>query len=323
MRFIDVNEQQGLFFNETVIPTAKAGQCLVKIKAIGINRADLLQRAGKYPPPAGESAILGLEVSGEIVNLAADVTHWKVGDKVFGLVGGGGYAEFATINSAHLMKLPDNFSFEQGAAIAEVYLTAFQSLFSIADLQTNEQVLIHAGASGVGSAAIQLAKFIGCKVTCTVSNQQKAQACKDLGADNIINYNDTDFVEWKKTNLKQGFDVILDVVGGDYLNRNIDVAARDCRLVMLAMLGGRFSQPVDVAKLLFKRLNLHASTLRNRNDAYKARLVENFSDQFLTAFDSAQLQPVIEQVFNWQDADLAHRLMANNKNIGKYILTTD
>ncbi len=321
VQFIDINDSQQLFVNETIMPEVKVGQCLIKIHAIGVNRADLLQRAGKYPPPPGESPILGLEVCGELVEIGEGVSNWSVGDKVLGLVAGGGYAEYATINSEHLIKLPDHLNYQQGAAIAEVFLTAFQSLFTIANLQPNENVLIHAGASGVGSAAIQLAKAIGCNVTVTVSNDAKAQACSEFGADNIIIYTEQDFVTWKKENFKQGFDVILDVVGGDYLNKNIDVAGLDCRIIMLAMLGGRFSEPVDFAKLLGKRINLHASTLRNRSDDYKAKLVNDFVSKFLSDFDTGKLKPVIEQVIPWLEADKAHSLMAANKNIGKYILT--
>jgi NADPH2:quinone reductase len=323
VKFIDVNEQQELFINEINKPELKSGQCLIKVKAIGVNRADLLQRAGKYPAPPGESEILGLEVCGELESVSPDVKDWHVGDKVFGLVAGGGYAEYAAINQEHLLKLPANLNFTQGAAIAEVFLTAFQSLFTIGQLTANDHVLIHAGASGVGSAAIQLAKAIGCQVTTTVSSDKKAEACKELGADNIIKRTEVDFVQWKKEHLKQGFDVILDVVGGDYLNRNIDVAGRDARIVMLAMLGGRFSEPVDVAKMLFKRINIHASTLRNRSDEYKTGLVQQFSHKFLDKFESDELQPVIEQVLSWLDTEQAHSSMSENKNIGKYILTVD
>lgn len=323
MQFIDINESQDLFVNDTIMPVVQAGQCLIKVHAIGVNRADLLQRAGKYPPPPGESPILGLEVCGELVEVGSAVSNWRVGDKVLGLVAGGGYAQYATINSDHLIKLPDHLNYQQGAAIAEVFLTAFQSLFTIAKLQPNENVLIHAGASGVGSAAIQLAKAIGCNVTTTVSSQSKADACTEFGADNVIIYTEQDFVAWKKEHFKQGFDVILDVVGGDYLKKNIDVAGLDCRIVMLAMLGGRFSDPVDFAKLLGKRINLHASTLRNRSDGYKAILVSDFSAKFLSGFSNGQLKPVIEQVLPWLEADKAHSLMAANKNIGKYILAVE
>ncbi|WNC70642.1 NAD(P)H-quinone oxidoreductase [Thalassotalea psychrophila] len=321
MKFIDVNEQQELVFNQTLTPIIADDECLLKVHGCGVNRADLLQRAGKYPPPPGESPILGLEVCGEITKLGSGVGSFNIGDKVLGLVGGGGYSEFVKIKASHMIPLPEHLSFAQGAAIAEVYLTAFQSLFSIANLQPKQQVLIHAGASGVGTAAIQLCKAINAQVTVTVSSEKKANACKALGADNIINYTEEDFVAWKKQNLKSGFDVILDVVGGDYLSRNIDVAALDSKIVMLAMLGGRFCEKVDVAKMLLKRVNIHASTLRSRSDSYKSKLVEDFSDKFSLALSKGLIKPVIEQEFDWSEADQAHNLMSQNKNIGKYILT--
>lgn len=321
MQFIDVNEQQQLFFNETQNPNPAPGQCLVKVRAVGINRADLLQRAGKYPPPPGESPIIGLEVCGDVVGVGEGVNTTLLNQRVFGLVAGGGYAQYVTINADHILQLPENLSYNDGAAIAEVFLTAIQSLFKIAQLRENEHVLIHAGASGVGSAAIQLAKVSGATVTVTVSNEDKVEACKALGADNVINYKDTDFVTWQKENLPNGFNVILDVVGGSYLQRNINVAARDARIVMLAMLGGRFCDQVDVAKMLMKRINIHASTLRNRTDEYKADLVKTLQDRFMPYFENEQMTAVIQQVFPWQEAEHAHILMSENKNIGKYILT--
>ncbi|WOH38292.1 NAD(P)H-quinone oxidoreductase [Thalassotalea fonticola] len=321
MKFIDVNEQQELVFSQTPPPVIDIDECLLKVHAIGVNRADLLQRAGKYPPPPGESPILGLEVCGEITELGSDVNNFNIGDKVLGLVGGGGYSEYVKIKASHMISLPAHLNYSQGAAIAEVYLTAFQSLFTIADLQPNENVLIHAGASGVGTAAIQLCKAIGAQVTVTVSSEKKAIACQNLGADNIINYKEEDFVAWKKQHLKTGFDVILDVVGGDYLSKNIDVAGLDSRVVMLAMLGGRFCEKVDVAKLLLKRVNIHASTLRSRSDGYKSKLVTDFCEKFSNSLTQGVINPVIEHVFDWSKADQAHSLMSQNKNIGKYILS--
>ena len=321
MKFIDVTEQQELVFNQTPTPTITNDECLIKVHALGVNRADLLQRAGKYPAPPGESPILGLEVCGEITKLGDDVPGFGLGDKVLGLVSGGGYSEYVKIKASHMISLPEQLNYSQGAAIAEVYLTAFQSLFSIANVQPKEQVLIHAGASGVGTAAIQLCKAIGAEVTVTVSSEKKAKACKALGADNIINYKNEDFVAWKKQHLKAGFNVILDVVGGDYLSRNIDVAALDSKIVMLAMLGGRFCEQVDVAKMLLKRVNIHATTLRSRSDSYKSKLVADFNAKFSQALADDSIKPVIEQEIDWSEADQAHQLMSQNKNIGKYILT--
>ena len=182
-------------------------------------------------------------------------------------------------------------------------------------------MLIHAGASGVGTAAIQLAKAKGCYVVITVSNQAKADKCLSLGADIAINYQQTDFVHWSKENLARGFDFILDVVAGNYLNKNINVAAVDGQIVILSMLGGRYSEAVDVAKLLMKRLTITASTLRNRDDSYKEKLIRDFSKDFYQQLAQGEIKPVIDTVYPWQDAELAHKKMANNENIGKLILT--
>ena len=326
MKYINVNEDESLGFSSIEIPEIEADECLIKVKAIGINRADLLQRAGKYPAPKGESKILGLEVSGDIIKCGTDIKnngHWQVNDKVFGLVAGGGYAEFVVIKSSQLFKLPNNFTYQQGAATAEVFLTAYQSLFTIAKLKKNERVLIHAGASGVGTAAIQLAKAKQCFVAVTVSSSAKEQACLALGVDVVINYKDTDFVQWKKENLLEGFDVILDVVAGDYLNKNINVSALDSRIIMLSMLGGRFSEPIDIAKLLGKRITLSASTLRNRSDQYKADLVESFKHDFDKLIEQGAIKPIIDSTYHWKDAEQAHQLMLSNGNIGKLILSIE
>lgn len=327
MQYINVDNQQSLIMSETAKPEISADECLLRVKAIGVNRADLLQRAGKYPAPAGESSILGLEVSGEIVQCGelAGINSfgepWKSGDKVFALVAGGGYAEFVKVKAAQLFTLPEAFSFEQGAACAEVFLTAYQSLFTIAGLEPKSTVLIHAGASGVGSAAIQLAKAKHCYVVVTVGNAQKTQACLALGADVAINYQESDFVSWSKANVSSGYDVIIDVVAGEYVAKNINVAALDGHIVTLSMLGGRYCPPLDIAKLLGKRLTLSASTLRNRSDDYKAKLVHDFINGFYAELLTGQIKPIIDTVYPWQQAELAHEKMANNENIGKLVLT--
>ncbi len=327
MKYIDVDNQQSLIISEIAKPEISADECLLKVKAIGVNRADLLQRAGKYPAPAGESSILGLEVSGEIVQCGELVgkNHlgkaWKSGDKVFGLVAGGGYAEFVKVKAAQLFTLPQAFSFEQGAACAEAFLTAYQSLFTIAGLKANSKVLIHAGASGVGSAAIQLAKAKNCYVVVTVSSDEKAKACLALGANVAINYQESDFVSWSKSNLSSGYDVIVDVVAGEYVTKNINVAALDGHIVTLSMLGGRYCPQLDIAKLLAKRLTLSASTLRNRSDDYKAKLVSSFIADFYTELENGQIKAIIDTVYPWQQVEQAHTKMANNENIGKLVLT--
>ena len=323
MKYIAVDANKSLLFAEQDLPEIDDDECLIKVVAIGVNRADLLQRDGKYPAPDGDSPILGLEVAGDIVKCGAKVADWQLNDKVFTLVAGGGYAQYVKAKALQLMPLPNSFTYQQGAASAEVFLTAYQSLFTIAKLEASDKVLIHAGASGVGCAAIQLAKAKQCLVAVTVSNTAKAEACLALGADYAINYQLEDFVQFSKEQVKGGFDIILDVVAGDYLTRNINAAAVDSHIVMLAMLGGRYSEPIDIAKLLMKRLTLTASTLRNRSDSYKAELVSGFSKDFYRQLAQGEINPVIDTIYPWQDAELAHQKMANNENIGKLILTVD
>jgi len=322
LRYLTVNEHQSLEFAETQIPQILEDECLVRVKTAGINRADLLQKAGMYPPPKGESEILGIEAAGEIDKLGDKVSGWQVNQAVYCLVPGGGYAEYVKVKAKHLMPLNKNFTFEQGAGIAETYLTAYQSLFLIADLQPNQRVLIHAGASGVGCAAIQLAKAKGCFVVTTIGSEEKAKACINLGADVAINYRNDDFESWAKQE-KQQFDVILDVVAGGYVGKNINVAALDAKIVTLAMLGGRFAENVDIAKMLGKRITLQASTLRNRRDEYKANLVEQFQCDFGKLIEKGELVPVVDSVYSWREANAAHDKMAQNANIGKLVLVID
>ncbi|MFT5636695.1 MAG: NADPH2:quinone reductase, partial [Cognaticolwellia sp.] len=270
MRYIAINEQQQLGFDEIEKPVIADDECLIKVRAIGVNRADILQKQGNYPPPPGESTILGIEACGELVAIGEQQSSWSIGDKVFAIVPGGAYAEFVKVKTEHLIKLPENLTYAQGAAMAEVFLTAYQCLFIIAELKPKAKVLIHAGASGVGTAAIQLAKSINCHVSVTVSRDEKAMACKALGADEAVNYQQTNFVSWAKEN-KRSFDVILDVVAGEYVNKNISVCALDGHIVMLSMLGGRFAENIDVAKMLLQRVSIHATTLRSRSNDYKTR----------------------------------------------------
>ena len=319
MRYIAINDQQQLSLDEIDKPAIGGDECLIKVRAIGVNRADILQKKGQYPPPPGESSILGIEACGELVAIGGLQTRWNVGDKVFAIVPGGAYSEYVKVKTDHLIKLPENLSYAQGAATAEVYLTAYQCLFSIANLQPNANVLLHAGASGVGTAAIQLAKQFNCSVTVTVGHEDKVSACKALGADEAINYHQTDFVTWAEQQ-KQSYDVIIDVVAGEYVNKNIRVCALDGHIVILSMLGGRFAESIDVAKMLAKRVNLHATTLRSRSNEYKTKLIKAFTQDFYHCLEIGLISPVIYQQYSWHDAEVAHQVMLNNENIGKLIL---
>ena len=312
---------EALEINQTDIPALASGQVLVKVACFGVNRADTLQRQGKYPAPAGESDILGLEVSGEIVDIHSPQNNhqsFKLGDQVFGLVAGGGYAEYVAVNSEHLMPVPANMDMFQAAGIAECFLTAYQALFIENNLQPKQHILIHAGASSVGLAAIQLAKRHGCLVATTASSQVKLDLCQQLGADLVINYQQQDFaVEIAKH--WQGCDLIIDFVAGDYLNRNLKLLNMDGNLLYLAMLAGRYVDKLDMAMMLGKRATVKGSTLRSRHDHYKTHLIKEFSQTCLSDFATGALFPNIDTKFAAKDVGKAHQRLENNDSMGKLI----
>lgn len=325
MKFIDINgfgASDVLYMSETDMPQKDAEQLLVKVGAIGVNRADILQRLGKYPAPKGESDILGLEMCGEVVE--ADDSSW-LGKKVFGLVAGGAYAQYCLLKPEHAFELPDNLTIDEGAALAEVFLTAFQGLFAIGQLTADQTVLIHAGASGVGSAAIQLAKLAGARVIVTCGSDEKAQFCQSLGADLAINYQHCDFVSEVKGFCQShhiaGVDVVLDCVAGHYIAQNINCLAMDGRIVVIAMMGGRFVESLDMAKMLAKRVSIVASTLRNRSDGYKTQLIADFKHRFWQPLCDGSIKAVIDSTFDWQQVAMAHDHIESNQNMGKVILT--
>lgn len=306
----------GIFLTD--VPQVRAGQVLIKVVCFGVNRADTLQRQGKYPPPPGESHILGLEVAGMVIEKADDVLNVEINQMVFGLVAGGAYAEYVVVDVRHIMPIPANCSVEQAAGIAEVFLTAFQSLCWLGQLKSKQNVLVHAGASGVGLAAIQLARLHDCNVYVTTSNQHKADVCEKMGATKAIIYPMNDFVEVLKSD-NYSADVIIDVVGGDYLNRNLKVINQDGYIVQLAMLNGRICEKLDIALLLGKRATIRGSTLRNRSDEYKAKLVAEFQQKYLPAFESGTLVSNIFNSYPASSIDEVHRRLENNDSIGKFI----
>jgi len=311
---------ENLIIGETEKPIPKPDEILVKVAATALNRADILQREGKYPPPKGASPVLGLEMSGEIEEVGKNVTKWKIGDKVFGLLPGGGYAEFAVIHQDMAMAMPENLSLTEAAAIPEVFLTAYQALYWLGKLQKNETVLIHAGGSGVGTAAIQLAKMQGAEIIITAS-AGKHKTCKDLGADLAIDYQAQDFQkEVSKYTDGKGVNLIIDFIAGPYFAQNIDSLAKEGRLVLLAVLGGGKVENFNLMKLLAKRLQITASTLRSRTPAYQIELTKEFWNTTATHFQNGKLKPIISKVFDWQDVQEAHRYMEANKNVGKVVL---
>ncbi|MFT4569131.1 MAG: tumor protein p53-inducible protein 3 [Saprospiraceae bacterium] len=309
-----------MYIGNATKPSPRNKEVLVKIKATALNRADTMQRKGNYPPPPGASPILGLEFSGEIVTLGAEVTNYAIGDRVCGLLSGGGYAEFLAIHEDMAIGIPDTMSYTQAAAIPEVFLTAFQALRYLAMLCPSESVLIHAGASGVGTAAIQLARAIGAKDIIVTASASKHQICKNLGANSTIDYKSDDFEKViESITDKKGIDVIIDFMGASYFQQNINCLAMDGRMVMLAFLGG-IKAEVNLANILRKRLKIMGSTLRARSIDYKIALTRDFKEFALPLFQNGDLKPVIDSVYNWKDVIAAHEFMESNKNKGKIIL---
>lgn len=295
-------------------------EVLVAVKATAVNRADLMQARGAYPPPAGASEILGLEMAGVVEAVGEDVVDWHVGDRVCALLPGGGYAEKVAVPGDMLMRLPDNWTFVQGTAVPEAWFTAFVNLFLEGDLQSGETVLIHAGASGVGTAAIQLAKAVKAKVFVTASTPEKLRRCRELGADLAINYKEEDFLTAvQEETHDKGVNVILDPVGGSYLKQNVQALAPFGRLVNIGLLGGANGE-MSVALLLRNRLKLAGSTLRSRSVSEKIDITRQFSQRFWPLLAAGKLHPIIDTTFPIADAQQAHAYVAANKNTGKVIL---
>ncbi|MEH8019393.1 NAD(P)H-quinone oxidoreductase [Rheinheimera muenzenbergensis] len=309
-----------LHTEQRTVPQPNAEQLLIKVAAAGINRADLMQRRGLYPPPQGDSDILGLEVAGIVVAAGPQHKSW-LGKAVFGLVPGGGYAEYALMHAGHAMAVPHGYSMAEAAATAEVFLTAYQLLCSLGELQSGQQVLIHAGASGVGTAAIQLAKALGAKVAVTASSDEKLQVCTALGADLALNYYHCAFEQQLAQQWPEGVNLILDPVAGDYISREIPLLAQDGKILLYAMMGGREVPQLDLAALFKRRGQLICSTLRNRSNRYKTNLTQAFVAAFGASLAQKRIRPILQQQFNWQQAEQAHQLMAGNTTIGKLVLT--
>lgn len=309
-----------LVWQETADPAFDPDEVLVEIHATALNRADLMQRAGNYPPPPGASEIIGLEMAGVIAQIGAHVRGWQVGDRVCALLPGGGYAEKVAVPQAMLMPIPTGWDFTTAAGLPEVYLTAFVNLYMEANLQPGETVLVHGGASGVGTAAIQLLKATGNPVIITAGSADKCAACTQLGADLAINYRNEDFVERVRAFTKgQGVDVIMDMVGADYLAQNLSLLKLKGRLVFISTLSGAKTE-IDLRHLMGKRLRLIGSVLRSRALAEKVAIKENFMARFWPLVEAGPIKPVIDSVSPMTQVNEAHQQMAENRNIGKLIL---
>jgi putative PIG3 family NAD(P)H quinone oxidoreductase len=309
-----------LIWQEVPEPALGAQEVLVEVHATAVNRADLLQARGLYPAPPGASEILGLEMAGRIAALGQDVVDWQIGDRVCALLGGGGYAERVTVPRQLLLKIPDQWTFIQAAAVPEVWLTAFVNLFLEGRLSIGETVLIHAGASGVGTAAIQLAHEIGAKVFVTAGTEVKLKTCRELGAALAVNYKEQDFCEEVLAATDgRGVDLILDPVGGDYLERNLNVLAKQGRLINIGLLGGRNAE-IDLALVLTKNLRIVGSTLRARPLAEKTLIIREFHERFWPLLADGKLRPIIDRSFPIQEAQTAHEFVRANRNKGKVVL---
>jgi hypothetical protein len=305
---------------EVEIPTPSDHQVLIKSHVVGVNRPDVFQRSGSYPPPPGASPYLGLEVAGEIVSVGKEVTQLKAGDQVCALTPGGSYAEYCVTDAGSCLPIPKGLSMLQAAAIPENYFTVWSNLFDMGHLQAGESILIHGGSSGIGITAIQLAKQFGATVYTTVGNAEKVKACKQLGADEVFNYKEEDFVEkvLDATN-KKGVNVILDMVGGSYIQRNLHSLAIDGRLLQVAFLEGSKAS-LDVQAIMRKRLTYTGATLRPRSDLQKAHIAQALQKNVWPLLESGTCLPVIDSVYPFAEVVQAHERMESSAHIGKIML---
>lgn len=310
MRAITIRPDHSLAIDDVPAPAMGPDDLRIAVRATAVNRADLLQRAGKYPPPPGASEILGLECSGVVKEVGTNVRGWTAGDRVMALLAGGGYAEEVVVHAGSAMHVPDGLSDEEAAAFPEVFLTAFLNLFLLARLREGESVLIHGGGSGVGTAATTLAKLAGARVLVTAGSAEKCAQCLAHGADVAIDYREEDFVERAR-----GVNVILDHIGARYLPRDLEALATDGRIVIIGSMGGERIAEVDVMKVLGKRAQIIGSTLRSHSVEDKAAIVAAFVERF-----APRVRPVVHAVLPLEQADEAHRLMESSEHFGKIVL---
>jgi putative PIG3 family NAD(P)H quinone oxidoreductase len=302
------------------VPKPAAGEVLIRVAVAGVNRPDIVQRAGHYPPPPGATDLLGLEVSGTVAAVGAGVEAWSVGDAVCALTPGGGYAEYCVTPAAHCLPIPAGFGMDAAAALPETCFTVWHNVFQRGRLEAGETFLVHGGSSGIGTTAIQLAKQFGARVITTAGSAEKCKACEELGADLAINYREKDWVEAVKAFAgKKGVDLILDMVGGDYVQKNLSVLAWDGRLVNIAFLKGAKVE-LNLALFMIKRQTLTASTLRAQSDESKTKIAQELRDQVWPLVAAGKIRPLIYKTFPLSQAAEAHRLMESSAHIGKIML---
>src|SRR5829696_5799014 len=311
---------EALVPEQRAVPQPGNGEVLVKVVAAGVNRPDVMQRQGLYPPPKGATDIPGLEIAGEVAALGAEVTRWKVGDKVMALVVGGGYAQYCLAHESHCLPVPAMLSMIEAAAIPETFLTVWHNAFDRGRLRAGETLLVHGGSSGIGTAAIQLAREVGARVITTAGSPEKCKACRKLGADPAINYKTEDFVAVTKAATGgKGADVILDIVGGDYIERNYEAAAVEGRIVKIAFQDSP-KATVDFRRIMLKRLVHTGSTLRVRSVADKGAIARAVDAHVLPLITAGRVKPVIDSTFSLAQAADAHACMETSAHIGKIVL---
>ncbi|MEO0961472.1 MAG: NAD(P)H-quinone oxidoreductase [Pseudomonadota bacterium] len=324
MNAVEISEFGGpdvLKLTETATPQPAHGEVLIKVAAAGVNRGDCVQRMGFYPAPPGASELPGLEVSGTVAATGPGVSLWKQGDEVCALMAGGGYAEYAVVHEGSVLPKPEGVSLVDAAALPETIMTVWTNVFEDGQLRPGETLLIHGGSSGIGTTAIQLASTLGVKVIATAGSADKCKACEDLGAVRAINYREEDFVEVVKDETDgKGADVILDMVGGDYVARNIEAAARQGRIVNIAYMSGSRVE-VDLLPLMLKRLTLRGSTLRARDVAEKARLTSEVRMHVWPLIEAGRVKAVVDDTYPLADAAKAHERMESSGHVGKILLT--
>ena len=323
MRYVAAREPgppEVLVLAETTVPSPKTGEVLIEVAYAGVNRPDCIQRAGLYPPPPDASPIIGLEVAGSIVAVGDDVSTWRVGDNVCALTPGGGYAEYCTAPATCCLPWPHGLSAVEAASLPENYFTVWNNVFDRAHLRAGESILIHGGSSGIGLTAIQLAKAFGATTITTVGSAQKAAFCHGIGADHVINYREQDFgAEVATLTAKRGVNVVLDMVGGDYIEKNLKCLALEGRMAIIAFLQGS-KVTADWRHVMMKRLTITGSTLRASPQSRKTEIAASLRQQVWPLFDAGTLKPVIHRVFPLAAAAEAHRLMESNAHIGKIML---
>ncbi|MGP4726652.1 NAD(P)H-quinone oxidoreductase [Agrobacterium deltaense] len=324
MRFIDLPSHGGpevMRLSQAPLPKPAKGEVLVKVEAAGVNRPDVAQRQGTYPPPKDASPILGLEIAGEVVALGEEVTEFKLGDKVCALANGGGYAQYCTVPAGQALPFPKGYDAVKAAALPETFFTVWANLFQMAGLTEGESVLIHGGTSGIGTTAIQLAKAFGAEVYATAGSAEKCEACVKLGAKRAINYREEDFAEVVKAETGgKGVDVVLDMIGAAYFEKNLSALAKDGCLSIIAFLGGAVAEKVNLTPIMVKRLTVTGSTMRPRTADEKRAIRDDLVAEVWPLIESGQLAPVINRVFTLDEGVEAHRLMESSSHIGKIVM---